>query len=189
VQEPHANAEAFEKFRRPATVCHHRGRPKPVNHRYWPTDLGRIVPCQTDAPEVIMARRVDREFSTDLLPPLLLRIIAAANQAVANSDEYKGHATALTAFGGWALTTVPTRGVLAPSADPDYRAIEAIALRHLNFRAARRAVLNARAVMKGCAGLNDLESAENWACAVSDIAYYYAGVAAGIVLAELATRR
>jgi hypothetical protein len=124
----------------------------------------------------------------DPLLPLLIRIIAAAHQAAAGSDEHKGHSAALAAFGKWALTAVPTRGVLAPSTAPDHRAIEAIAVRHLNFRAARRAVQNARAVMKGCAGLNDLESAENCAGAVSDIAYYYAGLAAGIVLAELAAR-
>jgi hypothetical protein len=135
-----------------------------------------------------MARRVDRECSTDL-PPLLIRIIAAADQAAAASDEHKGHAAALAAFGGWALIAVPTRGVLARSTDADYRAIEAIAVRHLNFRAARRAVRNARVVMKGCAGLDELESAESWARAVSDNAYFYAGLAARVVLAELAGRR
>jgi hypothetical protein len=135
-----------------------------------------------------MARRVDREYSTDLLPPLLVRIIEAAERTAADSDNHKGHAAALAAFGRWALVAVPARGVLAPSTDPDYRAVEAIADEHLSFRAARRAVQNAREIMKDCAGLDDLETAENLARAVSDNAYYYAGLAVGVVLADLAGR-
>ena len=136
-----------------------------------------------------MARRVDRVYSTDLLPPLLVRIIAAAERTAADSDNHHGHAAALAAFGGWALIAVPTRGVLAPVSDPDYRAVEMIAERHLDFRAARRAVQNARAIMKACRGLDDLETAEIWSRTVSDSAYHYAGLVAGVVLAELAGRR
>jgi hypothetical protein len=135
-----------------------------------------------------MTRRVDREDSTDLLPPLLVRIIEAAERTTADSDNHRGHAAALAAFGGWALVAVPARGVLAPSTDPEYREVEAIAERHLNFRAARHAVQNAREIMKDCAGLDDLETAENLARAVSDNAYYYAGLAVGVVLADLAGR-
>ena len=135
-----------------------------------------------------MARRVDREYSTHFLPPLLVRIIAAAERMAADSDDHTGHAPALADFGSWALIAVPGRGVLAPSTDPEYRAIEAIAERHLMFREARRAVQNARAIMKGCAGLDQLETAERRARAVSDNAYYYAGLAAGVVLADLARR-
>lgn len=135
-----------------------------------------------------MARRVDREYSTDLLPPLLVRIIEAAERTAADSENHKGHGAALAAFGGWALIAVPARGVLAPRTDLDYRTVEAIAERYLKFRAARRAVQDARAIMKGCPGLDDLETAENLARAVSDNAYYYAGVAAGVVLADLAGR-
>jgi hypothetical protein len=136
-----------------------------------------------------MARRGDRAYSIDLLPPLLIRIIEAAEQTAAASDTRKGHALALAAFGGWALTAVPARGVLAPGRDPDYQAIERIAEHHLSFRIAYRAMQQALLVMKGAPGLAELESAQTWVRSVSDDAYYYAGLAAGVTLAELASRR
>jgi hypothetical protein len=136
-----------------------------------------------------MARRGDREYSTDLLPPLLIRIVEAAEQTAAQTDNRKEHAAALAAFGEWALTTVPARGVLAPASDADYQAIEKIADRHLKFDVASRAFRNALAVVRSSTNVDELESAENWVRAVSDNAYYYAGLAAGVVLADLSVRR
>jgi hypothetical protein len=138
-----------------------------------------------------MARRDEADYSVDLLPPLLVRIIEAAAREPADASPRNGHAAALAVLGHWALQRIPARGVLAPDADVDYRAIEDIAGRYLRYRVATRALREMLAVAKagGAAGkVDEIESAATWVRTISDNAYYYGGLASGVVFAELTAR-
>jgi hypothetical protein len=139
-----------------------------------------------------MARRDEADYSVDLLPPLLVRIIEAAAKEPADASPRNGHAAALAVLGRWALQRVPARGVLAPDGDVDYRAIEDVAGRYLRFRVATRALREMLAVAKAggvASKVDEIESAANWVRSISDNAYYYAGLASGVVFAELTVRR
>jgi hypothetical protein len=139
-----------------------------------------------------MARRDEGDYSVDLLPPLLVRIIEAAAARPDDSSPRKGHAAALAILGYWALKRVPARGVLAPDADVDYRAIEDVAGRYLRFRVAARALREVLAVAKTggvVAKVDEIDTAATWVRSISDNAYYYAGLATGVVFAEFAARR
>jgi hypothetical protein len=139
-----------------------------------------------------MARRDEGDYSVDLLPPLLVRIIEAAATEPEGSSSRKGHAATLAVLGYWALRRVPTRGVLAPDVDPDYRAIEDVAAQFLRYRVATRGLREVLAIAKASGAadkIDAIDSAATWARSISDNAYYYAGLATGVVFAQLAARR
>jgi hypothetical protein len=135
-----------------------------------------------------MSSRRVRRFDA-LQPPLLLaRVIDAARFAPDHRSERTGHATLLEELSQWAVLYVPANGVLAPGDEPAYDVIEAAAVRHLDYEKAREAFSQA---LKSVA-LNDrhaIEEARNWLQAGSDVAYFYAGLACGITLADLSARR
>lgn len=100
-----------------------------------------------------------------------------------------GHDAALRELGRWALVYVPSRGVLAPCEDDAYKAIQEIATRHLLYRKARATWSKALRAIDSSEQRNEVESAQNWMQSVSDDAYYYAGLACGITLADMGTTR
>lgn len=171
------------------------GGPKPVNHASWPTDLAAFFHIQTadlqgarPPQEGKMAtRRIRRTIPS--LPPLLIRVIHAARVALYDDVDRTGHDAAVRELGQWALVQVPSRGVLAPSTDDAYKAIQDVATRHLQYRKARASFTNAVRAIESTAVRSDVESAQNWLQSESDTAYYYAGLACGITLADLATIR
>jgi hypothetical protein len=122
------------------------------------------------------SKGVKRE-TRDPLPPLLSRVIRAV------AHESGERASALADLARLYMLIVPVRGI-APS-DDVRQAIERIADRHLRRGDAdaqlRRAVARVPAV-------KDRDAIEN-ACVQlqesSELAHYYAGLAAGITLAEL----
>jgi hypothetical protein len=126
----------------------------------------------------MLSRRLLREEEN--LPPLLVRVIAAA--AVAGD---KGHASALCAFGRLALVEVPGRGVLAPCNPGVQRAIEELARAHLGMDDARKELRDALAEVEPFARRDAIESAHNHVGSVSDETYFYVGLAYGITLATL----
>src|SRR5437870_4750885 len=72
-------------------------------------------------------------------PPLLARVIEAARFDPDNLAARTGHAKLLEELSQWAVLYVPANGVLAPGDEPAYNAIEAAAVRNLDYERAREA--------------------------------------------------
>jgi hypothetical protein len=113
-------------------------------------------------------------------------VIHAARYAGNDPVDRTGHGAALLEYAEWAMITVPSRGVLAPSDDRSFQIIQAIATRYLGYQRASRAFNVALASVKDVSVASALESAENERRSISDDAYYYAGLACGLVLAAFA---
>lgn len=116
------------------------------------------------------------------LPPLLAHVIrAAANDArLAEPD----HAAALQALARVFVVTLPARGVLALG-DDLCQAIDDIAIRHLDRAAAEQQFSVAVSHVDSVPQRDAIETAHASIVSVSDLAHYYAGLAAGITLAEM----
>lgn len=114
-------------------------------------------------------------------PPLLTRVIRAVAH---ESDE---RASALADLARLYMLIVPLRGI-APS-DEVRQAIEGIADRHLHRRDADAAL---RRAMARVADVKERDAIEN-ACVQlqesGELAHYYAGLIAGITLAELGSHK
>jgi hypothetical protein len=133
-------------------------------------------------------RRVRKEKSVPL-PPLLVRVIHAARHAPYDPVDRDGHDAAIRELGCWALVRVPSEGVLAPDDSHAYQAIEIVAREHLAMKEARAAVKKALSAIEPFATRDAVESAYNQLQSANDNAYYYAGPACGITLADMATLR
>lgn len=116
------------------------------------------------------------------LPPLLAHVIrAAANDArLAEPD----HAAALQALARLFMLTLPARGVLALS-DDLCQTIDDIATRHLDRADAEKQFQQAISSVIDVQQRDAIETAHAHIVSVSELAHYYAGLAAGITLAEL----
>jgi len=116
------------------------------------------------------------------LPPLLAHVIrSAANDArLAEPD----HAAALQALAQLFMLTLPARGVLA-LADDLCQDIDDIATRHLDRAVAERQFHVAVNSVTNVQQRDAIETAHAHIVNVSELAHYYAGLAAGITLAEL----
>jgi hypothetical protein len=116
------------------------------------------------------------------LPPLLAHVIrAAASDARLTAGN---HAAALDALARLFMLALPARGVLAPSDDLGVQ-IDAIAKRHLDRAAAERLFHRAMSGIESVPQRDAIETAHASLVDVSELAHYYAGLAAGITLAEL----
>ncbi len=117
-------------------------------------------------------------------PPVIRRIVLAAERECPN-----GHAGALREMTALALTSVPSRGIFDPTCrgeDDLFAAIEAVALAHLELASARRAWRKALAAAAMDTERRDLvESAALQVQTASDTAYYYAGLAFGVVAVSI----
>lgn len=118
----------------------------------------------------------------------LLALIVEALELRQNKDRPK-EAAALRALGDLALTQVVTRGVLAPTEDELYNAIDRIATTHLGLGAARKQLGNAVAGIEPFIKRDEIEVAVNHLCAVLDVVYFNAGLAFGVTLADLRSVR
>jgi hypothetical protein len=113
-------------------------------------------------------------------PPPLAHVLRAAERECP-----RGHARALADLADLATRKVPSRGIFDPAVRSEhdlFAAIEAIADAHLNYGNARTALR----VALDAAGLplerrDDLERAMLELQSVSDTAYFYAGLAFGLV--------
>ena len=130
-----------------------------------------------------MARRTLRSArqSALRLPPLLDRLIDAEAR-----DGQRDSAAVLRTYGELALVTIPTRGVFAPADHEDlYRLIENAAREHLGLSKVHEEIKKA---LDPVAEFNDrdaIESAYNAFRDVSERAYFFAGLAFGVTMAEL----
>jgi hypothetical protein len=127
-----------------------------------------------------MPRRRTRSSSRPDWPPPLRHLIRAAELECP-----RGHAQALVELTALALRKVPARGIFDPTLRDDqdvFAAIEAVANTHLQFseaRAACRAALDAANL--DFTQRDAIERAVLQAQTISDSAYFYAGLAFGLV--------
>lgn len=126
--------------------------------------------------------RTSRPDSSAGLPPLLARVVRSAGNDPRLGDG--NHAAALDALARLFLLALPARGVLAPGDDLCDR-IDAIATRHLNRATAERQFSLAVSSVASVTQRDAIETAHANIVEVSELAHYYAGLAAGIALAEL----
>jgi hypothetical protein len=129
-----------------------------------------------------MARRRSSSRPRTAVPPALLPIVRAAH-----AECPAGHGDALAALIVLASQKVPFRGILDPGVrdEPDfYLEIETIAKAHLEFGEARAAWRKAlKAANLGIDLRDDIEAAALDVAGISDTAYFYTGLAFGLVFA------
>lgn len=121
------------------------------------------------------------------LSPLLVLVIQALEAQ--DNKERPREAEALRALGELARVQVPTRGVLAPSEDALYQAIDHIATAHLGLAVPRKALGTALIAVEPYTKRDEIEVAVNHLSAVLDVAYFNAGLAFGITFADLRVTR
>ena len=126
--------------------------------------------------------RTSRPAKSIGLPPLLAHVIraAASDTRLADGD----HAAALDALARLFMLALPARGVLAPGDDLCAQ-IDAIAKRYLDRAAAEQLFQRAVSGVASVQQRDAIETAHASIVDVSELAHYYAGLAAGIALAEL----
>jgi hypothetical protein len=135
-----------------------------------------------------MAR--NRFKKSERLSPLLVRLIDAAGHAREDAEgrDIRGAAQALREFGELALWALPIHGVFVPNNNDISVIVERVAKRHLDWEEARREVREALHAVESFGQRDPIESAESHLRAVSDEAYFYAGLAFGVTLADFSIR-
>ena len=116
--------------------------------------------------------------------PSLLRLLAESLDARRRS-EHHAVAAALLEFGKLARLQIPARGVLPLSDDQLFDAIDTVAVNHLRLAAAREELNLALARVELLNSPDEIEVAVDGLCAVLNIAYFNAGLAFGVTLADL----
>lgn len=116
------------------------------------------------------------------LPPLLTHVIrsAASDRRLAEPN----HAAALQAMARLFMLTLPARGVLALD-DELCQTIDDIAGRYLDRAVAERQFQLAVGTVTDVRQRDTIETAHAHIVGVSELAHYYAGLTAGITLAEM----
>jgi hypothetical protein len=125
-----------------------------------------------------------RNKAVGSLPPLLVRLMHAAER-----DDRPHVAQALAAYGDYALIAIPTVGVLPRDEPKFYSAVDRVARKHLGFTEARRAFTQSIKSMEPLERRDRIDSAATALQAVSDEAHFYAGIAFGVTVAQLADHR
>ena len=125
---------------------------------------------------------------SERLSPLLVQLIEAAEHAGRDADggDIRGAARALRELGRLALWALPIHGVFVPNNNDVSLIIQRVAKEHLDWEEARGEVRAALSAVQTFELRDPIETAENHLRAVSDEAYFYAGLAFGVTLAELA---
>ena len=124
------------------------------------------------------------------LPPLLVWLINAAKHSGKDAEgaDIGGAPEALRGFGALASRALPIYGVFVPN-NPDICVeIERVSKAHLGLDQAQREFRKALKVVEAFEQRNAIESAHTQLRTVEDEAYYYAGLAFGIVLASVPDR-
>ena len=120
---------------------------------------------------------------TERISPLL-RLLAESIDA-RRSPDHPEVAAALLEFGRLARLQIPARGVLPLSDDQLFDAIDRVAVEHLNLGAAREQLDRTLAQLKALSSRDEIEVAVDYINAVLNIAYFNAGLAFGVTLADL----
>lgn len=120
---------------------------------------------------------------TERIAPLV-KLLADSLDA-RRSQDYPEVAAALRELGTMARLQIPARGVLPLSDDQLFDAIDNVALKHLNLAPAREQLNVALARIEPLASREEIEVAVDHLSAVLNIAYFNAGLAFGVTLAEL----
>lgn len=126
--------------------------------------------------------RTSRPDRSSGLPPLIAQVIRAAASDTRLADG--NHAAAIEALARVFMVALPARGVLAPGDDLCAQ-IDAIAKRYLARTAAEQMFERAVSGLTNVPQRDAIETAHASIVDVSELAHYYAGLAAGIALAEL----
>lgn len=114
----------------------------------------------------------------------LLRLLAESADA-RRSPDHPEVAAALLEFGQLARLQIPARGVLPLSDDQLFDAIDRVAVAHLKLGAAREQLEIALAQLETLSSRDQIEVAVDHISAVLNIAYFNAGLAFGLTLADL----
>ena len=127
-----------------------------------------------------------RSITAQALPRALVRLIHAARKSTTDSErsDIRGAAEALRQFGELALWVLPIHGVFVPNNQDVAVAITRSANEYLGLKEARREFSDALSVIELFEHRDRIESATNHVHTVSDAAYYYAGLAFGLTLAD-----
>jgi hypothetical protein len=125
--------------------------------------------------------------SAGAVSPTLAALIAALEEV--DSRDRPGEARALHALAELAVKQVPARGVFAPSEPDVSTTIEQIAKDHLGMEMPRRVFLAATARVEEFADREAIEAAANHMMTLSDLAYFYAGLAFGITFVQYGEAR
>ena len=124
------------------------------------------------------------------LPRLLMHIVRAAREERQRDATRRSgdHSATLAELARIVALRLPAHGVLAPG-DELCDEIDRVAQRHLHRRAADRQFRAAVGRVEDVAQRDAIETAHGRLVAVSEVAHYYAGLAAGVTLAGLGRRR
>ena len=120
------------------------------------------------------------------LPPRLVRLIEAARAAKPATEgrETGAVANALEDFGVLGAWVIPFHGVFVPNDSDVCTAVDKVARAHLGLDHARRELRRSLKVVESFEQRDAIESALNQVRSAYDEAYFYAGLAFGITLAD-----
>ena len=132
-----------------------------------------------------MSRR--RALTDGTVPPLLLWLINAAKHSGRDGEgaDLGGTPEALRELGALASWALPIHGVFVPNNSDISIEVERVSKAHLGLDRPGREFGRALKAVEPFGLRSDLESAHNHLRTVEDEAYYYAGLAFGIVLANV----
>ena len=123
------------------------------------------------------------ESTPERIPPLL-RLLADALDARGSTDHPQAGAM-LCEFGQLARLQIPIRGALPLSDDQLFNEIDMVAIKHLDLADLRKALDVALTQVDPLATRDEIEVAVDHLCAVLNVAYFHAGLAFGVALADL----
>ena len=121
-----------------------------------------------------------------VISPLLVRLIEAAERSGEDAEgrDIRGVAKALREFGDLAVWVLPVHGVFVPNNNDVSAIIDRAANQHLGLEETCREFGDALQVVEAFAQRDPIESAHNHVRSVSEEAYFYAGLAFGLTLAD-----
>lgn len=131
-----------------------------------------------------MARHRSRKAQG--LPVLLVRLVNAAAQSGVDADgvDIRGAVPALRELGVLAAWALPIHGVFAANNNDVCKVIERVANDHLGFQAARRSFRDKVKAVGTFEQQDAIETKHHEVLMASDQAYFYAGLAFGLTLAD-----
>jgi hypothetical protein len=128
-------------------------------------------------------RSIVAESTPERISPLL-RLLADALDARSSGD--RPHAGAILCdLGRLARLQIPIRGALPLSDDQLFNEIDSVAVKHLDLAAVRETLDVALGRVAPLATRDEIEVAVDHLCAVLNVAYFNAGLAFGVTLADL----
>lgn len=114
----------------------------------------------------------------------LLKLLAEALDARGEAGQPQSGA-ALCELGQLARIRIPVRGALPLSDDQLFNEVDGIAIKYLDLGAVRAALDASLRQVEPPTSRDDIEVAVDHLCAVLNVAYFNAGLAFGVTLADL----